>query len=220
MNRRAKGSIPASREITRRVKCLGKDAAKEYFTLREGYKGQGLTVRESIERACTELQVQERYEDWRRRSTAAEMLGKQVPMTPAEVQEVFPTYQVPGMTKAEEVGEKEMSLAEQVAWAKKWSARVQNGEPAPTKFPSEGALFWFQSALSNRREFEKVVLRVESPVADGSDPYLRDGQYQFKEIEGQIREAVRESGERLVEMEAGFRDLLKEQLLKEQLLNA
>ena len=32
MNRRAKGSIPASREITRRVRCLGKDAAKEYLT--------------------------------------------------------------------------------------------------------------------------------------------------------------------------------------------
>ena len=48
MNRRAKGSIPSSREVTRRVKCLGKDATHEYIKLREGYKAQGLTPREAV----------------------------------------------------------------------------------------------------------------------------------------------------------------------------
>ncbi len=202
---------PSSREVTRWVKCLGQEAASEYFRLRDDYKGKGLSPRQAVERAFVELQVGERYEDWRRRTTAQQVLGKQVAMTPAEMKEAIPSYQPPGLTKAEEVGDKEMSLAEQVAWAKKWSARVQNGEDAPTKFPSEGALFWFQSALSSRREFEKVVLRVESPVVDGADAYLQDGQHQVREIEGQIQAALRECGERLVELESGFGELLSGQ---------
>lgn len=210
MGRSGKGGIPSSREVTRWVKCLGREAEVEYFHLRDGYKGQGLNPRQAVERAFVELQVGERYEDWRRRTTAQQMMGKQVAMTPAEVQEVIPSYRPPGVTKAEEVGQEEMSLAEQVAWAKKWAARVQNGEEAPTKFPSEGALFWLQSALTSRREFEKVVLRVESPVVDGADAYLQDGQHQVKEIEGQLKEALRECGERLVELESGFGDMLKE----------
>jgi len=208
MGKRKAGDCPSSREVTRRVKCLGRDAATEYFRLRDGYKAQGLSARQSVERATAECQVLERYEDWRQRTTAAEMLGKQVAMTPSETREVMPRYVAMGMTKAEEVGSEEMSLSEQVAWAKRWAARVQNGEEAPTKFPSEGALFWFQSAVTNRREFEKVVLRVESPGGDGENLYLADCQYQLKEIERQLEEAVKECGERLVELEGGFVELL------------
>ncbi len=202
--------VPSSKEATRRAKCLGPDAWHEYFQLRDGYKGQGLTPREAVERACTELKIEERYQDWRARTTTAEMLGKMVPLTSPEIREVLPGFQAAGITKAEEVGNTEMSLAEEVAWSKKQAARVQNGEEPPTKFPSEGALFWFQSAISNRREFEKVVLRVDSPVADGSNAYLQDGQHQIKDIEDQLKEAVRESGERMLELESDFGELLKE----------
>jgi len=207
---RPQKTIPSSREATRWVKCLGHEATQEYFQLRDGYKRQGLNPRQAMERAFVELQVGERYEDWRRRTTATAVLGKQVAMTPGELQEVLPSYKPPGLTNAEEIGEEEMSLAEQVAWAKKWAARIQNNEEPPRKFPSEGALFWLQSALLSRREFEKVVLRVESPVVEGADVYLQDGQHQVREIEDQIRAALRECGERLVEMEGGFAELLKE----------
>ena len=209
MSRRPKGSIPSGREVARRVTCLGKDAFNEYVKLREKYRGLGLSAREAIERACTELQIMDRHRDWRARATVAEMLGKQVPLTPVEVKEVIPTYQAPGMTKAEEVGEEEMTLAEEVAWAWKQAARVQNGEDAPTKFPNDGALGWFQSAIGNRREFEKLVVRVRGP-ADGDNAYLQDGQHQFKEIAGQLKEAVRECGDRMGEIESGFGEVLKE----------
>ena len=96
-----------------------------------------------------------------------------------------------------------------MAWAKRWVARIQNGDDGPKKFPNEGALFWLQSALSNRREFEKVVLRVESPTVEGESAYLLDGQYQLREIEKQLEEALRECGERLMEMESGFVELFK-----------
>ena len=210
MNRRATGAIPCGKTIMRHVTDLGPAVRHEYVQLREGLKAKGLTPREAIERATVELQIEERHKDWKQRKHFQQVSGSGVPVTPGELKAAVPSYEPIGEIKAEEIGDEEMSLAEQVAWAKKWSARVQNGEEAPTKFPCDGALFWLQSALSNRREFEKVVLRVESPGADGADAYLQDGQHQYKEIEDQIREAVRECGGKLVELEGGFGELLKE----------
>ncbi len=210
MNRRATGAIPCGRTLTRHVTDLGPSAKHEYFQLREKYKAEDLSPREAMERAAIELQVEEKWKDWKQRKHFQQVSGSAVPVTPGELKAAVPSYTPLGEIKAEEIGDKEMSLAEQVAWAKKWSARLQNGEEAPTKFPSEGALFWLQSAISNRREFEKVVLRVESPGADGADAYLQDGQHQYKEIENQIQEAVRECGDKLVELESGFGELLKE----------
>lgn len=206
---RPKRDNPPTREITRMAKCLGPQAKNEWIDARDGYKSKGLTPKDAAARAYVELQIQERYDDWRQRTTMQQVLGKQVALTPKELKEAIPSYTPLGSTKAEEVGDEEMSLAEQVAWAMKWAARVQNGEKAPTRFPCDGALFWFQSAVGNRREFERLIVRVQGP-SEGADLYLQDGQYQMKEIEGQIREAVRESGERLVELEAGFGELLKE----------
>lgn len=204
-----KDGLPSSRQITRWMDDLGPVAKNEYIKLRETYKRQGMEPREAIERACKELNVKQRHDDWKERRTLGEALGAGVPLTPMEMQSVIPGYTPAGVVKAEEVGSEDLSLAEQVAWAKRWVARVQNGEPAPTLFPCDGALFWFQSALANRREFEKVVLRVDSPN-EGEGAYLRDGQYRLKEIQDQVTEAVRECGPKLVELEAGFAELLKE----------
>lgn len=203
-----KSKMVSSAEVTRRVKKLGHDAWVEYRDLRDEYKCQGLTPKEAYQRATIELRVLERYSDWQGRKTVTEALGRQVPLTQVEMQEVIPSYRPAKVTKAECVGTEEMSLAEQVAWAKRWAARVQNGEESPKEFPNEGALFWFQSAVSNRREFEKVVLRVEQGGVDGDNEYVRDGQYRVKEIEGQVIEALRESGERLLELESDFAELL------------
>ena len=201
--------MPTSREITRRVKLLGARAKQDYFDLRDKYKREGLTPKEAYQRAVIELKILERYADWRARKTTQELLGRQVQLTHAEMAEVMPGYEAPSVTKAESVGSEEMTLAEQVKWAKQWAARVQNGEEAPKDFPNEGALFWLQSALSNRREFEKVVLRVEQGSVDGDNEYLRDGQYQVKEIEGQVHEALKEVADRLVEEELGFAELFR-----------
>ena len=226
--------IPGAARVKSMVlKCLGPDAWGEYWRLRDSYKLQGLTPLEARRRAFVELKVQRRYDDWRRRTTTAELLGRQVPLTPAEVEAIGipqrrprpdPRKHTAGhvemgvpdgvgeilLPPAEQVGNQDMSLAEQVAWAKKWAARVQNGEDAPRSFPSEGALFWFQSAISNRREFEKVVLRVESPAGEGDSAYLADGQYQLKEIRRQLEEALVECGGKMLEVESGFATLLKE----------
>lgn len=236
MNRRPTGSIPSGRAITRKLTDLGREAKQEYLRLKEGYKAEGMSPREAIERAVVELRVLERWEEWRQSQAGmvvglecgvdgggsvdrGEFLGvldRGVAATAAEVRSAVGSYCAPVEVHASSVGREEMSLAEQVAWAKKWVARIQNGEEAPTRFPSEGALFWLQSALSNRREFEKVVLRVESPVVEGESLYLVDGQHQLREIEKQLKEALRECGERLMEVESGFVELLRDVLLRER----
>jgi hypothetical protein len=142
---------------------LGVSAKHEYFKLRDGYKTKGLTDREAVERACIELRIMERWEDWRERKHLGAALGSGVPLTPEETQAAVPSYTLPTVAKAEEIGDQDMSLAEQVKWAMRWAAKVQNGEDPPTRFPCAGTLFWYQSAVGNRREFEKVLLRVEEP---------------------------------------------------------
>jgi hypothetical protein len=203
----AKNPIPTGPVATKRAKDLGNEAWKEYKDLREGYKQKDLTPREAKDRAYTELRIGERWYDLQQRQAQGVVMGSQVPLTPDEMKEVAPKYQRPSVTKAEEIGEQEMSLPEQVKWAMRWAAKVQNGEDPPTRFPCEGALFWYQSAVGNRREFEKLLLRVEAPGGDADNLYLQDSQYQFSQIEKQIQEALRECGERLVEMESGFAEL-------------
>ena len=199
-----KGGLPSSRTISRHANDLGVSAKHEYFKLRDGYKTKGLTDREAVERACIELRIMERWEDWRERKHLGEALGTGVPLTPEETQAAVPSYEPPRLTKAEEIGDQEMSLAEQVNWAMRWAAKVQNGEDPPTRFPCEGALFWYQSAVGNRREFEKLLLRVEAPGGDPDNLYLQDSQYHFSEIEKQIKLAVAEVGPRLREIEKQY----------------
>jgi hypothetical protein len=201
-------AIPTSNTATKHAKDLGPDAWHEYLNLRERYKGEGLTPKEAKDRAYVELKIAERWMDLKRRHSLSVVMGSQVPLTPVEMEQVAPNYQRPGLTKAEEIGDQEMSLPEQVKWAMRQAAKFQNGELQPTRFPCEGALFWYQSAVGNRREFEKLLLRVEAPGGDAENLYLQDSQYQYSQIEKQIQEALRECGERLVEMEAGFREKL------------
>jgi len=200
--------IPSSNWATKQVTDLGPQERREYIDLREKYKGEGLTPKEAKDRAYIELRIGERWMDWKRRQSMQVVMGKHVPLTPDEMKAVSPNYRPPGVMKAEEVGDADMTLAEDVRWAKEWAARVQNGEDPPVKFPSKGALFWYQSAVANRREFEKVVLRVESPAGEGDNVYLQDSQYQFSQIEKEIQEAVREVGASLLETEAGFAEQL------------
>jgi hypothetical protein len=60
--------------------------------------------------------------------------------------------------------------------------------------------------VGNRREFEKLLLRVEAPGGDPDNLYLQDSQYQYSEIEKQIREAVKEVGPRMKELAAEFEE--------------
>jgi hypothetical protein len=185
---------------------LGKVAKNEYIQLRERYKGEGLTPKEAIERAYIELKVESRWHDWKRRRAMREAMGEGVPLTPAEKADVG--IQPLKVSKAEEIGDEEMVPAEQVKWAMKMAARVQNGSPAPTRFPNDGALFWFQSAIGNRQEFQKVVLRVDAPGGDPDNLYLQDSQYQYSEIERHLRAALEEVGGKLEELEAETKKLL------------
>lgn len=193
--------IPSSRTATRHIGELGKAAKHEYFNLREKYKGEGLSAREAVERAYVELRVEARWLDQRRKAEMREALGEGVALTPYEMGEVSPGNQPLRISKAEQIGDQDMALAEQVKWAMRWSAKVQNGADPPVKFPCEGALFWYQSAVGNRRDFERLLLRVEAPGGDPDNLYLQDSQYQFSEIEKQIQKAVDEVGPRMKEIE-------------------
>ena len=198
--------VPSGNRATIHAKELGPDAWHEYKNRREHYKNEGLTPREAIERAYVELEIGERWRDHKNRKGMQQALGVGVPLTPGEMQAVAPSYTPLGATKAEEIGDEEMSPAEQVKWAMKQAARVQNGSPAPTKFPCDGALFWFQSAIGNRQEFQKVVLRVDAPGGDPDNLFLMDSQHQYSEIEKNLRQALDEVGEELEGLVQEFRE--------------
>ncbi len=195
---------PSSRSCTRHVTDLGKAAKHEYIQLREKYKGEGLSPREAVERAYVELKIRARWHDLRRRVEVREALGEGVPLTPMELAGVSPRV------KPEDIGDREMSVQEQLKWAMGRAARVQNGEDPPTRFPCEGALFWYQSAVGNRRDFEKRVERMEAPGGDVDNLYLQDSQYQFSELEKQIKRARDECGSRFLEIEREFKESLKD----------
>ena len=196
--------VPSSRTCTRHFGELGKGAKHEYLNLREKYKGEGLSPREAVERSYVELHVESRYLAHRQRLEMREALGEGVPLTPGEMAEVSPGHQTLRITKAEQIGDEDMSLNEQVKWSMRWAAKVQNGADPPVRFPCEGALFWYQSAVGNRREFEKLLLRIEAPGDDPDNLYLQDSQYQFSEIEKQIQKAVEEVGPRMKEIEKKY----------------
>ena len=203
--------IPSSRTATRHVGELGKGAKHEYLNLREKYKGEGLSPREAVERAYVELRIELRWREQKRRVEMREALGEGVPLTPAEMGDVSPGHQPLWTAKAESIGEQDMPLAEQVKWAMRWAAKVQDGADPPVRFPCEGALFWYQSAVGNRRDFERLLLRVEAPGGDPDNLYLQDSQYQFSEIEKQIQRALDEVGPRLRKLEKDFLEKKKDE---------
>lgn len=198
--------IPSSRTCTRHIKELGKAATHEYINLREKYKGEGLSPREAVERSYLELKVGARWLDQRHRVASRAAFGEGSALTPGEMSEVSPEYSPVRSAKAESIGDDDLSLQEQVKWAMKWVARVQNGADPPVKFPNEGCLFWYQSAVGNRRDFERLLLRVESPGNDPDNLYLQDSQYQFGELEKQIQRAVDEVGPRMKDIEKKYLD--------------
>jgi hypothetical protein len=203
-------TIPNGRTATARAKDLGPGVRGEYIDLREQYKREGLTPKEARERAYVECEIGPRWADWRQRQKQQELLGSAVPLTPAEMEEVMPEYQRPSLTRAESIGTEEMSFVEQVHWAKRTIARVKNGEDLPRRFPNDGALFWYQCAVSNYDKFLGILQKVEAPVGEADNLYLQDSQYRFSEIEKQLAEAVREVGAELVAMESGFLELMQE----------
>ena len=198
--------VPSSRTATRHVTLLGKGAKREYFQLREKYKGQGLSPREAIERAYTELNIHKRWQECRLRMVMGDAFEDGVPLTDDEARAVDSSYAPLKSAKAEHIGEQDMALAEQVKWAQKQAARVQNGAAPPTRFPCEGALFWYQSAVANRREFEKLLLRVEAPGGDPDNLYLQDSQHQYAEIEKQVKMALEEVGNKWEEYAKEFKE--------------
>jgi hypothetical protein len=197
---------PSAWAIKRHAKEI--DAFGDFVKLREKLKLEGMTPSEACQRAGMELRIEERWADWWRRKNQGIVLGKDVPLTPGEMKQVIPAYVAPSLTQSAEVGTATMSLAEQVQWAKRALARVRNGEPAPTSFPNDDTMYWYQNGVSNQGDFEKIVVRVEAPEKEGADAWMRDGQYQFGEIEKQIVEAVKEAGDQLVQQERGFAEAL------------
>ena len=201
--------LPSSKTLTRHAKDLGPEVWHEYRKLREKYKKEGLNPREAVERSAIELRLMAKWEDWRERKAFREVSGSGVPLTPGEMKQAIPSYVAPTETRAEEVGDSEMSFAEEVLWARDQRAMVENGSEAPKCFPSKGALSWYQYALANREKFMQFVASV-SKGSEGEDAYLADGQYQFKEIGKQIEQAVVECGEKLCELEYRFAKQLTE----------
>lgn len=213
MNRRPAGSLPSSKTLTRKAQDLGKAFWETYKDKRREYRMKGLTPREAVERAARELQLLERWDDWKVRAEFAKRVGQDVAATNEEVRQHYPNYRSPLEVTADSVGDAELSFAEEVLWARDQQALVKGGGPPPVHFPSKGALGWYQYSLSNHDKFMTHVANVSKPNQSGDDAYMKDGEYRFKEIEGQLVEALREVGEKMTEYESGFVDQLKEALL-------
>jgi hypothetical protein len=187
--------------MTRHTKELGSQPRREYISLRESYKARGMAAREAAERAYAELKIETRLIDFKRRRAMRAAMDQAVPLTEDEMREENPSHSPLRCVKAENIGDREMTVQEQIKWAMGKAARVQNGAEPPREFPCEGALFWYQSAVGNRREFEKRVERVEAPGGDPDNLYLQDSQYQYSEIEKQVRQAREEVRGMIAEME-------------------
>ena len=187
---------PSGKTCTRHAKALGKEAWEEFKNLRESYKARGLLPKNAFLRAYRELKIEARWKDHRHRMALGRSLEAEGELTEAEAATLKVGTQA-YMGEVQSIGDQEMTAAEQVKWAMKMAARVQSGEDPPTKFPNDGALFWYQSAVGNRRDFEKLVLRVDAPGADPDNMYLLDGQHHFSEIEKNLKMALEEVGERL-----------------------
>lgn len=210
MNKRPVGSLPSSKTIGRHAKDIGADMWKAYITLRAKYRQKGLTPREAVERSCKELQIMERWQDWKVRADIARATGQDVAATNDEVRQYAPGYRSPAEVTAESVGEREMTFAEEVLWARDQNALVKSGSgPPPTHFPNKAALSWYLYSISNHEKFMTMVANISKPQISGDDAYMKDGEYRFKEIESQLVEALKECGEKLIELEKGFAEQLE-----------
>jgi hypothetical protein len=200
------GKIPSGpriRKMCEDIACFG-----DYMKLRERYKLEGLLSREAIERAFIELNIAERWKDWRQRQTQSAILGSNVPLTPTEIREIKPDFQSAMMTSGAPVGEQVLSLPEQIRWVKQQLAKVRNGGDHPGSFPNADVLYWYQIAVSRPTDFDKIVLKIESPKEDTEDAMMRDGEYQFSQIETQLKQALQEVGKQLRELEADVAETL------------
>jgi len=196
-----KHGVPHHSTVRRQAKCCG--LWGDLVALRERYKLEGLTPRDAQSRAYLELGVAKAYEDWRLRRTQGELLGKGVTLTPAETREVVPGYKDPSIPEGAEVGEEVLSLPEQVRWVKRELARVRNGGEKPMRFPSADVLYWYQRGVRSPGDFDKLVTKIEAPEKEADDAWMRDGEYQFTQIEGQLKEALGEVKGQLREVESG-----------------
>ncbi len=198
--------VPHTNTVRQWCRALG--CWEEYKTQREGYKLQGLTAREAKVRALKEMDMRRKHEEFKERQSMSRIIGSDVPLTDDEVKEVIPKHQRPGDTLGADVGEEAMSLPEQIKWAKREVAKRQNGGPVPAYFPNYDVLYWFQRAVRNQSDFDKIVMKMEAPTGEGGDAFLRDGEYQFEQIEGQLQDALKESGSQLLDLEEDFVELL------------
>jgi len=212
MVRRKPGDLPSNKTMSRRVQELGPEKWKEYCNLRQKYKDEHLTPQQARERAYKEMQIDDRINDLRLRNQVTEITGRDVAMTADEVREVYPNFRSPLEVTADHIGEQELSFAEEVLWARDAHALVKGGGISPTTFPSKGALSWYQYSLTSHEKFMSHVAAVSKPQSSGDDAYMKDGEYRFKEIEAQLVEALRECGEKMVELEKEFAEQLTEVL--------
>lgn len=198
--------VPTGRNIVKMCESLG--CADEFKKLREGYKKRGMESPEAIERAFVEMNIAARYKDWRTRQSQREIFGSNVPLTHAEIKEVNPGYREPTATQGATVGEQVLSFPEMIRWVQDQYAKVCNGEPSPSFFPNSMALFWFQKAVTKDALWDKAVLKVDVPSSDSDDVVSRDSEFQFSQIESQVKQALIEVGKQFREIESEMAEAL------------
>ena len=192
-------------------RCQDIAMERSWIDLRERHKKGGMLPRESAVRAYVELGIEEKWLDWRKRQTQAQIMAKMLPLSPAEIKEVLPGYHAPSVTKGAKHGDQTMSLVEELYWARDKYTLVKNGGDQPEYFPNIGCMFWYQVAVTSPDKFQDRILKV-SAKPDGDDEWAKSSEVQLSECEKQIEEALHETGSQLREYEQEFSETLDEVL--------
>lgn len=170
----------------------------EYKEMREGLKATGVDARAAAEETYLTLGIGDEWAEWNQARKARETMGEVPVQEPAGS---VPLKRMSGIPLGAKCGTEETSMAEQILWVKDAMADVRNGKDPPMQFPNKGTMYWYQEAVLHNAKYNDILKLFETSGRDEEESRKRDGAYQFDMIEGQIREALRETRDRLVEIE-------------------
>jgi hypothetical protein len=190
--------IPKAQEIKRQCQAIGYAFWREYYRYRDSLKEKNLTPREAVARAYREKQVAARYAALQERMAAE---GKEIGPGPLDPKPgVVTGIDLPkAELKEVEVGNEEQTIPEQIRWVQENVALWRLKGKEPERFPSPGALFWWQQAIGRNDRFEDKVAKFLAPHSERDEELMRDGEYQLREVEAQLAaardEALRDSAQ-------------------------
>jgi hypothetical protein len=181
---------------------------REFIKRREELKKQGMEAKDAIKRTYMEMEIKQKYEEYRQVKAAREMKVMTTPLTDGEAAMLMPGKREPGLGKDVECGNEAMSLADELSWVWNKRALARTMGEQPERFPNSSVAGWWHEAIRNPEFFNKAYMNSAGGKM-GDESEQRDYKFQMEELERQIQGALKEVGEELERMEGGFAEILK-----------